>query len=330
MSASGEHERGPVVAVVTPFYNSAPSLGRCIESVLGQDFADFEYILADNGSTDGSGDIASRAASRDSRIRYMRFDEHVPQTENYNRALRQISAGARWCKVVQADDYLMADCLGEMLGLAGRHPSVGVISSFRDEEGLVDPPRAAAPDEFTTGRLIGRATLRGEVFAFGSPTTVMYRADLVRARPLLYRPGAFFDDTDAVFDLLRECDFGFVHKVLSHTSRDPSSTFGRVRSFDLDVLYRHVSLARVGAAYFEDGELRALRQKVAQDYYFKVTRALVRRPERWRYLRFHRGVLREAAGLKLGAGRIFAEFNRKFMAKVARSLSATVVGGRAG
>ena len=52
------------VSVVTPFYNSVETLGRCIASILGQSHANFEYVLSDNASDDGSGEIARAAAAR--------------------------------------------------------------------------------------------------------------------------------------------------------------------------------------------------------------------------------------------------------------------------
>ena len=62
----------PLVSVVTPFFNTAPYLAECIESVLAQSYSHFEYILLDNCSTDGSSEIAAAYASRDSRIRLIR------------------------------------------------------------------------------------------------------------------------------------------------------------------------------------------------------------------------------------------------------------------
>src|ERR1700747_3594574 len=102
---------GPLVSVVTPFFNTAPYLAECIESVLAQSFAQFEYILMDNCSTDGSSEIAASYASHDSRIRLIRCSQFLSQLANYNRALAAISDTSTYCKIVQADDYIFPDCL---------------------------------------------------------------------------------------------------------------------------------------------------------------------------------------------------------------------------
>jgi glycosyltransferase involved in cell wall biosynthesis len=99
-------ESRPLVSVVTPFYNTAAYLSECIESVLKQTYTEFEYILADNCSTDGSAEIAESYARQDSRIRLVRYSDFVAQLPNYNRALREISRSSQYCKIVQADDYI--------------------------------------------------------------------------------------------------------------------------------------------------------------------------------------------------------------------------------
>src|SRR5207253_3419947 len=57
----------PLVSVVTPFYNTAKYLAQCIEGVLTQSYPEFEYILLDNCSTDGSREIAQIYARQDPR-----------------------------------------------------------------------------------------------------------------------------------------------------------------------------------------------------------------------------------------------------------------------
>ena len=61
--------KSPSVSVLIPAYNAAPFLSRSVASVLGQDFDDFEIVIVDDGSTDGSGEIADKMAAEDPRIR---------------------------------------------------------------------------------------------------------------------------------------------------------------------------------------------------------------------------------------------------------------------
>src|SRR6185503_16132381 len=96
--------RRPLVSVVTPFYNTAPYLAGCIESVLAQTHRDFEYLLVNNKSTDGSREIAARYSAQDSRLRVIDNPAFVGQVENYNGALAHISPASRYVKIVQADD----------------------------------------------------------------------------------------------------------------------------------------------------------------------------------------------------------------------------------
>ena len=55
-------------SIIVPVYNVEKFLPKCIESILGQTFTDFELILVDDGSTDNSGKICDEYASRDKRI----------------------------------------------------------------------------------------------------------------------------------------------------------------------------------------------------------------------------------------------------------------------
>src|SRR5690349_20709890 len=98
--------QGPYVSVVTHFYNTAAYLEQCIESVLNQSYQNFEYILVNNCSTDGSAAVAHRYAVLDSRLRVLKPARFLTQMQNYNYSLRQISAKSRYCKIVQADDWL--------------------------------------------------------------------------------------------------------------------------------------------------------------------------------------------------------------------------------
>ena len=59
----------PEVSIIVPIYNTEKYLPRCIDSILGQTYKDFELLLIDDGSTDNSGKICDEYAEKDSRIR---------------------------------------------------------------------------------------------------------------------------------------------------------------------------------------------------------------------------------------------------------------------
>ena len=109
-------ESSPLVSVVTPFYNTREFLAECIESVLRQTYTNWEYILVDNCSTDGSSDIAEQYAARfPETIRLIHTASFLSQVRNYNFALSHISHDSKYCKMVQADDWIFPDCLRSMV-----------------------------------------------------------------------------------------------------------------------------------------------------------------------------------------------------------------------
>src|ERR1700740_2369874 len=105
----------PFVSVVTPVYNGEAFLAECIESVLAQDYANWEYIIVNNCSTDRSLEVAEHYAALDSRIRVVTNQEFVSCTENHNNAFRQISRQSVYCKVVSADDRLVPEAVVKMV-----------------------------------------------------------------------------------------------------------------------------------------------------------------------------------------------------------------------
>lgn len=247
----------PRVSVVTPFYNTAPYLAECIESVLAQSHGDLEYVLCDNHSSDGGGEIAARYAARDRRLRIVSPPRFLGQVPNYNFALGQIAPDTRYCKMVQADDTIFPRCLTEMVALAEAHPSIGVVSAYRMFGPEVQPTGLAHTRTFLTGRDACRVVLQDGVYLFGSPTTVMFRADLVRGRVPFYAEGRFFEDAEVCFDLLADHDFGFVHQVLSFTRTDNDSLWRGMRGYNGWLLARRNQLAQYGRRYLTPDEFEA-------------------------------------------------------------------------
>jgi glycosyltransferase involved in cell wall biosynthesis len=277
----------PRVSVVTPFYNTAPYLAECIESVLAQSHGDFEYILVDNHSSDGGGEIATRYAARDRRLRVVRPPQFLGQVPNYNFALRQIASDTRHCKMVQADDTIFPRCLTEMVALAEAHPTIGLVSAYRMYGAEVQPSGLAHTRTFLTGRDACRVVLKDEIYLFGSPSTVMFRADLVRGRNPFFAEGRPFEDAEICFDLLAEHDFGFVHQVLSFTRTENDSLWSGMRAHNGWLLARRNHLARYGRQFLEPDEFRELwRRRDGHYRMFLASAWLEGRDDR--FWKFHR------------------------------------------
>jgi glycosyltransferase involved in cell wall biosynthesis len=86
---SPEASARPRVSIGLPVYNGERYLRECLDSILGQSFRDFELVIGDNASTDGTAEICREYAARDARIRYTRRPENLGAAENYNRVFRE-------------------------------------------------------------------------------------------------------------------------------------------------------------------------------------------------------------------------------------------------
>ncbi|MFO1300360.1 MAG: glycosyltransferase family 2 protein [Burkholderiaceae bacterium] len=302
----------PLVSVVVPFYNTAKYLRECLESVLAQSYGNFELILQDNASTDGSTAIALEFAGKDPRIRYFRLASLVPQVPNYNLALERISPDSAYCKIVQADDWIYPECLRSMVAAARRSPRVGLVSSYRLKETMLLGEGIAYTQATVPGREVARShLLTWGLFLFGSPTTVMYRSDLVRQRRPFYAEHRLHEDTEACYEILRESDFAFVHQVLSFSRADADSIYGRTGTFDAGILDRLIAFRRYGPEFLSPAEHDARMGEIERRYYRQMAWSALsyREAAYWRYqreglqtqglrmepLKFARGMLRVLA-----------------------------------
>jgi glycosyltransferase involved in cell wall biosynthesis len=207
-----------LVSVVTPVYNGEDFLAECIESVLAQVYQNFEYIIVDNCSSDRSLEIAMGYSRSDERIRVHRNDKFVGVMENHNLALRLVSQAAKYCKVVCADDFIFPNCILRMVELAEANPTVGLIGGYQLSADRVKWQGFRYPQTVLSGVEMCRQVLLGgdEAFGFGSPTSTLYRADLVRKNYDFYPNASPHADTSACFQCLCDSDYGFVYEVLSY------------------------------------------------------------------------------------------------------------------
>jgi glycosyltransferase involved in cell wall biosynthesis len=265
----------PLVTVLTPVYNGADYIARCIDSVLAQTYQNFEYIIVNNCSKDGTLEIARSYAQKDSRIRVHDNDKFVGVIENHNNAFKMMSTPSKYCKVVSADDWLYPTCLQEMVALAEANPTVALVGTYMLAGKQIHNTGLEYDKKVVNGREICRATLLGGPYIFGAPTSLLYRSDVVRKAREFYPNPNPHSDTTACYQVLEHWDFGFVHQVLagaqvhseSQTSR--SIKYGTIRRALI------ADTVRFGPVYLKPDELKDRLEHLMHYYYQWLIGALV-------------------------------------------------------
>ncbi|MBI3506457.1 MAG: glycosyltransferase [Proteobacteria bacterium] len=113
----------PKVSVLMTVYNGATYLREAMDSILGQSFADFEFVIVDDGSRDASLRIVR--SYTDARIRLIANPMNLGQTPALNIGLRECRG--RYVARMDADDVALPDRLVRQVALLDAHPGIGIV-----------------------------------------------------------------------------------------------------------------------------------------------------------------------------------------------------------
>jgi glycosyltransferase involved in cell wall biosynthesis len=304
-------KNSPLVSIVTPVYNGDKYIAQCIESVLAQSYPNWEYVIVDNCSNDDTLAITNSYLKKDARIRIHRNEQFLDLMPNWNHALRQISPDSKYCKIVHADDWLFPECIQRMVALAERYPTAGIVSAYRVDENQVNLDGLSPDIEFLPGREACRQFFLNRVYLFGSPSSLLFRSDLIRGRDPFYNQENIHADQEVCFDLLRSCDLAFVHQVLTYTRRHNEANTTRTRYFQTFLLGNLLVLHRYGKDFLNDAEFSSVSERFLKVYYRVVgkfvwgLRKKANRPHANEFLSFHRDYLRKI-GLSLSWWRLMS------------------------
>lgn len=128
----------PRLSVGLPVYNGQRYLAAALDSLLGQSFTDFELIISDNASTDGTEEICRRYAAKDPRIRYIRQPRNIGANPNHNFVLRE--GRGEFFKWAAHDDLYGRDLFARCVAVLDEHPDVVLCHAdmaIIDETGTV-------------------------------------------------------------------------------------------------------------------------------------------------------------------------------------------------
>jgi glycosyltransferase involved in cell wall biosynthesis len=258
----------PFVSVVTPVFNGEKYLRECIESVLSQTYSRYEYLIQNNFSTDRTLEIAEEYAKKDARIKVFQTDRLLPIIENWNSALSKISPKSKYCKVLHADDLLYPECLEKMIEVAEISSKIGIVGSYALLHSRVKFDGLPKDQIIIDGKQLCSSTLKRKIFLFGSPSNIMYRAEIIKMREEFYNKKFLHADTEICYDILRDFDFGFVHQVLSYTRfHDESQTESVSNKYNTNLMEYLAMLDKYGSIYLTRTEYASLKKRRTKKFY---------------------------------------------------------------
>lgn len=189
----------PSVSIIIPVYNAEACLRRCVESVLNQEYADFELLLADDGSRDGSGALCDAFAAADPRVRvFHKENSGVSDTRNF--CISQ--ARGRYLQFLDADDWITPNATKLLVRAMEEHGCDLVVSDFYrvvgervSHKGDIDETRVLSREEYAAHMMENPAD-----FYYGVLWNKLYRREIVERHRLRMDPSISWCE-DFMFNL---------------------------------------------------------------------------------------------------------------------------------
>ena len=170
----------PKVSIIVPVYNAEKGLARCVDSILNQEFRDFELILMDDGSRDGSGAICDGYARADARVVVV-HKENTGVSDTRNQAIAR--ARGTFLQFVDSDDWLTADATKLMVRAAEETGCDLVIADFYRVVGEM----VSRKGDIDADQVIGREAFVGFMmenpadYYYGVLWNKLYRREIVES-----------------------------------------------------------------------------------------------------------------------------------------------------
>jgi glycosyltransferase involved in cell wall biosynthesis len=205
----------PKISVLIPTYNYARFLPEAIESVLAQDFQDFELLIADDGSTDNTAEVVRPFCARDARVHFTVHSSNLGMVENWNYCLHE--ARGEYIKFLFGDDKLFHhQALSKLLALLHNHPSAVLAASARaildENSNVVDVYRDLADGCHAGRKIIVAYLMENGKNLVGEPSAVMFRkTEARRGFDPSYRQ---ITDVEMWIHLLEKGDLAYTRKPL--------------------------------------------------------------------------------------------------------------------
>lgn len=173
----------PMVSIIVPIYNAEQYLRRCVDSILNQEYTDFELLLVNDGSTDASGDICEEYGDQDPRVIVIQ-KENTGVSDSRNRALDR--ARGKYLQFLDSDDWITPDATRLFVRAAEEYGCDMVISDFYRVVGERLSPKGDIEEEgvLTREEFAAHMMENPADFYYGVLWNKLYRRDIVEEHNL--------------------------------------------------------------------------------------------------------------------------------------------------
>lgn len=177
----------PTVSIIVPVYNAEDTIERCVDSVIHQDYQDYELLLIDDGSSDSSGAICDRAAGDDQRVQVVhKANSGVSDSRNLGISL----AKGTYLQFVDSDDWIPKNATSQLIQAANRENCDLVVAGFYRVVGERVSPKNDIDEECLLSReeYLAHMMEHPADFYYGVLWNKLYRREIVIRHNLKMNP----------------------------------------------------------------------------------------------------------------------------------------------
>lgn len=252
----------PTVSICLPVYNGSKFLAKALDSAIGQTYQDFEILIGNNCSTDGTQAIIDSYTEKDERIKGWINEKNLMVFGNYNRCIDR--ASGKYIKLFAHDDLFHPTLLARMVDVLEKNADVSLVACARKwidaDDNVIEAESAAAAKimkpfpqdtQITAAQAITQ-TLLDVMNWLGEPCSQMFRrTDANGGYDVSFKQ---IGDLEYAYRLLQNGDYYFLAEDLCYFRRHAES-WSQARSFDLSAYLDWFLLAAKYQKYLVDAEI---------------------------------------------------------------------------
>lgn len=238
-----------MVSVIIPVYNVRPFLELCVSSVLNQSYQDWECILVDDGSTDGSGELCNTLAKEDARLSVI-HQQNKGVSVARNRGL--IESNGEYICFIDSDDWVNADYLRHLIS-GTEDSSIDMVVAGTAHETVPLNIHVPAREEIIRMESSFTQSLIDKVGLFYGPCAILYKTSIIREHHIIFPENlSFGEDTTFVFSYLRHVGNVLMKPVADYHYRIHSQASLSNRLGSEEIVFLRYDLWKMRQSFYID------------------------------------------------------------------------------